>query len=137
MMQVSLVHAEVQAAVVALLVKRGVLVEGQDIAVSFSMGRKNTGLTATVSIDDPEVKLLPAAKDAEAPEPDAPSEVATPVASSIPASAYAEAQAVGQEPVADPAPAVAAEVEENPPAAEAGTPFQAPTQEAPKSLFAS
>lgn len=88
-MQVSLSHAEVQAAVVALLVKRGVSVEGQDIAVSFTMGRKNTSLVASVVIDDPEVKTLPAAQTQETSPVD---EVATPVASSVPAEAYAEAQ---------------------------------------------
>lgn len=58
-MRVTLVHAEIQAAVVAMLAKRGVNIEGQDIAVAFSMGRKNTGLSATVDIVDPSVIQLP------------------------------------------------------------------------------
>ena len=58
-MRVTLVHAEIQAAVVAMLAKRGVNIEGQDIAVAFSMGRKNTGLSATVDIVDPDIVQLP------------------------------------------------------------------------------
>ena len=58
-MRVTLVHAEIQAAVVAMLAKRGVNIEGQDIAVAFSMGRKNTGLSATVDIVDPSIVHLP------------------------------------------------------------------------------
>ena len=58
-MRVTLVHAEIQAAVVAMLAKRGINIEDQDIAVAFSMGRKNTGLSATVDIVDPSVVQLP------------------------------------------------------------------------------
>ena len=58
-MRVTLVHAEIQAAVVAMLAKRGINIEDQDIAVAFSMGRKNTGLSATVDIVDPSVIQLP------------------------------------------------------------------------------
>ena len=58
-MRVTLVHAEIQSAVVAMLAKRGVNIEGQDIAVAFSMGRKNTGLSATVDIVDPSIVQLP------------------------------------------------------------------------------
>ena len=58
-MRVTLVHAEIQAAVVAMLAKRGINIEDQDIAVAFSMGRKNTGLSATVDIVDPSVVHLP------------------------------------------------------------------------------
>lgn len=58
-MRVTLVHAEIQAAVVAMLAKRGINTEDQDIAVAFSMGRKNTGLSATVDIVDPSVVQLP------------------------------------------------------------------------------
>lgn len=72
-MRVSLTHAEIQAAVVAALVARGVTVEGQDIAVSFSMGRKNTGLSATVDLIDPSVQQLPPTQDAPEVEPEAPS----------------------------------------------------------------
>ena len=58
-MRVTLVHAEIQAAVVAMLAKRGINIEDQDIAVAFSMGRKNTGLSATVDIVDPSIVQLP------------------------------------------------------------------------------
>ena len=58
-MRVTLVHAEIQAAVVAMLAKRGINIEDQEIAVAFSMGRKNTGLSATVDIVDPFVVQLP------------------------------------------------------------------------------
>lgn len=129
-MQVSLSHAEVQAAVVALLAKRGVLVEDQDIAVSFSMGRKNSSLMATVVIEDPNVKTLPAAV---AQEP-VPEEVAAPAASVIPASE--EAPKAEPEPADDLVPnteTLAAMQESE----ERGTPFQAPASEAPKSLFGS
>lgn len=124
-MQVSLSHAEVQAAVVALLAKRGVLVDGQDIAVSFSMGRKNSSLMATVVIEDPEVKTLPAAV---AQEP-VPEDVAAPAASVTPASEEA--------PKAEPEPASNPEPDPNPgtEAPVVDSPFQAPASEAPKSLF--
>lgn len=72
MMRVSLNHAEIQAAVVAALVARGVTVDGQDIAVSFSMGRKNTGLSATVDLIDPSVQQLPPTQDAPEVEPETP-----------------------------------------------------------------
>lgn len=127
-MQVSLSHAEVQAAVVALLAKRGVLVDGQDIAVSFSMGRKNSSLMATVVIEDPEVKTLPAAVSQEA----IPEEVAAPAASVTLASE--EAPKADPEPANDPVPnaeTLAAMQESE----ERGSPFQASATETPKSLF--
>lgn len=126
-MQVSLSHAEVQAAVVALLAKRGVLVDGQDIAVSFSMGRKNSSLMATVVIEDPEVKTLPAAV---AQEP-VPEDVAAPAASVTPASEEA--------PKAEPEPASNPEPDPNPgtEAPVVDSPFQASASETPKSLFGS
>lgn len=129
-MQVSLSHAEVQAAVVALLAKRGVLVDGQDIAVSFSMGRKNSSLMATVVIEDPEVKTLPAAVSQE-PVPD---EVAAPAASVTLASE--EAPKAEPEPATYPGPNPESPVA-MPESEEPGTPFQAPASEAPKSLFGS
>lgn len=76
-MRVTLVHAEIQSAVVAMLAKRGVNIEGQDIAVAFSMGRKNTGLSATVDIVDPSVVQLPDAVVDEDEDP-TPVAVATP-----------------------------------------------------------
>lgn len=85
-MRVTLVHAEIQSAVVAMLAKRGVNIEGQDIAVAFSMGRKNTGLSATVDIVDPSVIQLP---DAVVDEDDEHAPVAT---SSAPSTAKAEAK---------------------------------------------
>mgnify|MGYP006961048464 CR=1 FL=1 len=126
-MQVSLSHAEVQAAVVALLAKRGVLVDGQDIAVSFSMGRKNSSLMATVVIEDPEVKTLPAAVTQEA----IPEEVAAPAASVTLSSE--EAPKADQEPASNPEP----DPEPGTEASVADSPFQAPASETPKSLFGS
>lgn len=76
-MRVTLVHAEIQSAVVAMLAKRGVNIEGQDIAVAFSMGRKNTGLSATVDIVDPDIVQLPDAVVDEDEDP-TPVAVATP-----------------------------------------------------------
>lgn len=115
-MQVSLSHAEVQAAVVALLAKRGVLVEGQDIAVSFSMGRKNSSLLATVVIEDPEVKTLPAAVAQEATT----EEEAAPAAPVI--SVSEEPQKVEPETATDKV-------------ADMDYPMDSPSTEAPKSLF--
>lgn len=60
-MRVTLVHAEIQAAVVDMLEKRGINIKNTDVAVAFSMGRKNTGLSATVDIVDPSIVELPAA----------------------------------------------------------------------------
>ena len=78
-MRVTLVHAEIQAAVVAMLAKRGINIEDQDIAVAFSMGRKNTGLSATVDIVDPSVVQLPDAVVDEDEDP-VPTAVAAPKA---------------------------------------------------------
>ena len=78
-MRVTLVHAEIQAAVVAMLAKRGINIEDQDIAVAFSMGRKNTGLSATVDIVDPSVVHLPDAVVDEDEDP-VPTAVAAPKA---------------------------------------------------------
>ena len=86
-MRVTLVHAEIQSAVVAMLAKRGVNIEGQDIAVAFSMGRKNTGLSATVDIVDPSIVQLPDAVVDEDEDP-------TPVAVATPKTEVKEAKEV-------------------------------------------
>lgn len=65
-MRVSLTHSEIQSAVVAELERRGVVVQGFDISVSFSMGRKGTGLTGTVDLVDPTITVLPPVVETEA-----------------------------------------------------------------------
>ncbi len=141
-MQVSLTHAEVQAAVVALLKKRGVEVDGHNIAVSFSMGRKNTSLTATVEVNDPEVKVLPATSNEEWPAetliPNATTldamneskDSAAPAASSVSANPETETPSTVQAPVTEPE-------AKDPPSEASDSPFQAPAAEVPKSLFSS
>lgn len=57
-MQVTLTHAEIQAAVVQALVSKGINVDGE-IAIAFTRGRKNSGLSASVEVVDPSIKRLP------------------------------------------------------------------------------
>lgn len=120
-MRVSLSHSEIQSAVVAELERRGVVTAGFDISVSFSMGRKGTGLTGTVDLDDPTITVLPPVVEAEAVVTDEPlaSTDAPVVVASEDTPPFEEDKPEVPAPAPTPEPEVPAE-----------------PQEAPKSLFA-
>lgn len=135
-MRISVTQAEVQHALVAYLEKQGIVVAERNIAVSFSIGRRNNvGLVALVDLEDPTAEALPTtAVDDE--EDDQPIAVAAPVVAAPksvsvgfkPASKPVEPAPAPVEAKAVPAEAVA--VEADPVAAVEPTPAE-PVQEDP------
>ena len=71
-MRIVVTQTEVQNAIVGLLEKNGVVVKDRNVAVSFTLGRKNKdGLIAFVDLEDPTMQALPTATVDEDEDPDA------------------------------------------------------------------
>ena len=109
-MQIKIKQSEIVAAIKGYISTQGISLIGKKIDVDFTAGRGDTGLSAEITIEDPE------AEAAAASQPNKPVQVTAPVVAQVIAAPVVEEQA---------APAVA-QVEAAPPAPPTG-----------KSLFAS
>lgn len=51
-MQINLKQAEIEQALKAYVVAQGISLQGKDIAISFTAGRRESGISAEVTIED-------------------------------------------------------------------------------------
>lgn len=54
-MQIQLKQAEIVTALKGYIVRQGISLEGKDVQISFTAGRKESGISADISIEDIEV----------------------------------------------------------------------------------
>lgn len=54
-MQVQLKQQEIEAAITGYIAQQGININGKQIAILFTAGRKNSGLSADITLDDIEV----------------------------------------------------------------------------------
>lgn len=140
-MKVIVTETEIKNAVLNQLKSQGITVEGRDVSISFSMGRKNKeGLAATVELIDPDLPVIADGtqdEEEEEGQPAAPAPAASTVGAVL-AKPLAPKTFVSRAPVATPeaneaaaAPAVAAAPTPVAPAAASAAPVVAKKEEAP------
>lgn len=94
-MQITLKQPEIEQALKQYVSQKGFNLDGKSVAVDFTAGRKEAGLTADISIED--LPQLPAMEDEAAKTP------LTLVASNEPAATAAPAEVAADQPAETPA----------------------------------